>query len=552
MVKTKRFMRTLTAAIALMIAFCFTGGGCSKFGDGEKIDNTKTQLSVSNYDGGIGTQWVREAAARFEEKYAEHEFEEGKKGIQISFIERETKGATLDISAEEAHVIFQEDIPINQWKNYFEDISDIVTETLSAYGESESIEDKLNENTRTVLGFGEDGKYYILPHYQGFNGIQYDVTYFDDNELYFAKNGGWTNLAGERAAGPDGTPGNADDGLPSTHEEFVELMKRIVFKGGAPLLWTGGFGDSYFNKLIEAFADAYVGKENAELFYTFDSNGREVEVITGFNGNTPVTDRVVINEKNGYYVYQMAGRYYALQMAQTVIGGDGYTHRATSGSVTNGGAQELFVFGVDEPSTIPGYKPSAMLVEGNYWYNEAAAYLEEHDKTYDPRTYAYMPLPTKVNGTVAAGTKHTMRDSLMSYGFVKKGIENENVKQAAKMFLQFCYTDAELEAFTVKTGMTRNIDYDVDTSKLNSYAKSVWDYRKDADITELHDLHDIYISNETAFGQFSWSANVNGSTVRYPRPALIAGTSAKDYFTGMWVSADNWETNYRQYFSVGD
>ncbi len=27
MVKTKRFMRTLTAAIALMIAFCFTGGG---------------------------------------------------------------------------------------------------------------------------------------------------------------------------------------------------------------------------------------------------------------------------------------------------------------------------------------------------------------------------------------------------------------------------------------------------------------------------------------------------------------------------------------------
>lgn len=336
MMKNKRLLRVAITALAAVLAFCATG--CSKFGDGFEIDNTKTQITVSNYDGGIGTQWVREAASRFEKKYADHQFEEGKKGVQISFIEQETKGVSLQIAAESAHVIFQEDVPIYQWKNYFEDISDIVTETLSAYGESKSIADKLNANTSTVLGFGESGKYYMLPHYQGFNGIQYDVTYFDDNELYFAKDGGWTNLAGQRSAGPDGTGGNDDDGLPSTHEEFVLLMDRIVSKGGAPLLWTGGFGDSYFNKLVEAFSDAYVGKENAELFYTFDSKGREVEVVTGFDGDTPIIEKVAINEKNGYYVYQMAGRYYALKMAETVLGEANYTHRATTESVTNGGA----------------------------------------------------------------------------------------------------------------------------------------------------------------------------------------------------------------------
>lgn len=542
--------------LMLTLAFAMPATGCSKFQEGEKIDETKTQITVSNYDGGIGSEWLQTAKARFEAKYADYEFEpgSGKKGVQVSVLPEETKGQGLQINAVSAHVVFQENVPTNQWKNYFEDISDVVTEKLTAYGEQKSIADKLTDGAKTVLGFGEDGKYYLLPHYEGFNGLQYDVTYFDLNEMYIAKNGGWTNLAGDRAAGPDGVAGNSDDGLPATHKEFIKLMDRIAQNDGAPLLWTGGFGDSYFNKLVEAFADAYLGKDNIELFYTFDSQGRKVEVITGFKGDgEPIIDNVEITEKTGYYVYQMAGRYYALQMAEKVLDNSAYAHRATTEtSVSHLGAQEIFVFGKDELNSAPGYKPAAMLVEGNYWMNEAKDYIEEHDEVYDERTYAWMPLPTVLDGAVPQGTKHTMRDSLSAYGFVKKGIADENIKKAAKMFLQFCYTDESLAAFTVETGMTRNLEYDVDTSKLSTYAQSIWQYREEADRAEHHDLHNIYIANESAFDQFSWSSSVDGVTVRYPRASLVAGTSAQDYFTGMWVTPTNWDTNNRQWYTKVD
>lgn len=568
--KKRLFAGVLTAFV--LTSFCLTGAGCSQFGDGTTVDSTKTQITVSNYDGGIGTDWLYAAAARFEELYADYSFEDDKTGVQVSIVEEETKGSAFQINASGSHVIFMEEVPINSWSDYFEDITAIVTETLPSqyFSDGESIEDKLGEEAKSMLGLGEDDKYYLLPHYEAFRGVQYDVTYFNDNNLFISATGGWTNLEGDLSDGPDGKTGvidgvdySLDDGLPASFEEFVELMDRIASAniGGAPLLWAGANANSYFNMLVDAFANAYMGKEDIELIYTFDSEGRNVEVITEFDSDgDPIVEEQPITESTGYLVYQMAGRYYALQMAKTILSNTStYAHAASLElSTTNTAAQDIFILDKDEGASFPGYKDAAMLIEGNYWANEAKNTIESHDATYGERQFSWMPLPTILTGDaddVPDDATQTMRDTLYSYGFVKAGITNEGVKNAAKKFLQFCYSDSELRAFTVETGMTRNLDYDLSDEEfesLNSYAQSVWQYREQSEIAQIRDMSNIYLANENSLTAYIWSSTLDTGTVQYPYNSMISGISARDYFEGMWVSATDWENNNRQYYTDGD
>ena len=46
----------------------------------EKVDKGKTQLYVSNYDGGFGSQWLMDLKKEFEATNANVSFESGKMG----------------------------------------------------------------------------------------------------------------------------------------------------------------------------------------------------------------------------------------------------------------------------------------------------------------------------------------------------------------------------------------------------------------------------------------------------------------------------------------
>ena len=63
----------------------------------DKIDETKTQLRISNYQGGFGRVWLDNAAARFEEKYKNESFEPGKTGVEIHITSsiNDTAGSTF-------------------------------------------------------------------------------------------------------------------------------------------------------------------------------------------------------------------------------------------------------------------------------------------------------------------------------------------------------------------------------------------------------------------------------------------------------------------------
>ena len=57
------------------------GGGGT--GITEEVDYSRTQLYVSNFNGGYGDEWLYKLKTRFEEFYKETIFEEGKKGVQV-------------------------------------------------------------------------------------------------------------------------------------------------------------------------------------------------------------------------------------------------------------------------------------------------------------------------------------------------------------------------------------------------------------------------------------------------------------------------------------
>ena len=69
----------LTFGVSVLVGCGPMGPG----GGGTSVDKTKTQLTVANYDGGVGREWFRVVKANFEQKYAETSFETGKMGVQI-------------------------------------------------------------------------------------------------------------------------------------------------------------------------------------------------------------------------------------------------------------------------------------------------------------------------------------------------------------------------------------------------------------------------------------------------------------------------------------
>ncbi len=71
------------AALLTSMAVCGAAAGCSPRKEQEQINTDKTQLYVGTFDGGFGDDWLYGVKARFEEKYKDVSFEEGKKGVQV-------------------------------------------------------------------------------------------------------------------------------------------------------------------------------------------------------------------------------------------------------------------------------------------------------------------------------------------------------------------------------------------------------------------------------------------------------------------------------------
>ena len=568
MKKSIRLLALALCASSVAVSMASCGAISRPTGEDDPEDPTKTTVKVYNFDGGIGTDWLRAAEKAFEAKYANQSFEEGKTGVNIRVFPG--KASQQTVATQPYDVFFTESVFYNDLvvEDLVLDISDIVKAPLSninGCNETGTIEDKLFDEQKEALT-ALDGNYYVLPHYECYSGISYDRDLFNQKSFFIKEGTGttqFTNLNGNLSVGPDGIRGSYDDGLPSSYEEFYNLMKRMVQLNVEPFIYTGKF-PSYTNHLLSGAWAAYTGKDAWMLNVNFDSNymvedgGEPVKskIITKFKDGEPVIEETLITPETGYKLSQEAGKYYALSFFQTIMSKAENLSTKISGVSSHLDAQSDYLF-----SALDG-EPIAMIIEGSYWYNEAkdalAATANAYPETGVNRNFSFMPLPRQVSGQVTEGngTKNTLFDALSAYGFISSSVKGDKaVETVAKLFLQYCYTDEALLAFTESTSIFKGVKYEVDPDVfkgMSKYAENMYNIRSNSDI--IHPISDskIFVNAQTKFyynvDTTCWESKISGTPYSYPQVAFSKGQKAVDYFKGMAMSENAWKSSYSDYF----
>lgn len=314
----KKLIAAITAIFCLTSAFV----GCGKTDDGgnDNVDATKTQLYVYVFSRGYGTEYLYKLKNRYEALHENDVYEEGKKGVQIMINASDDNSATKyaeNIKNQKDEVFFAEDSYYRLLANAgaLLDLTDAVT-TRSEY-DGKTVAGKFNSQQDDYLKV--NGKYYGVPHYQGEYGFVYDADLFERKGYYFKD--GYTVADGfvankydsaqygeyysdemfvsagdkttKRTAGPDCVEGTADDGLPTTYDEFFFLLEHIAANGDIPVSWAGSYYDGYLNLLTHSLATDYEGIDDMSLNYTF--NGADSEMIkldaNGKSLKTPTAKR---------------------------------------------------------------------------------------------------------------------------------------------------------------------------------------------------------------------------------------------------------------------
>lgn len=553
--------------MALLVAFSATACGGSSSSSGAKVP-----IKIVNYGGGIGSVWLDEAIARFEEQVKDKTYGE-MKGADIDYVA--TMTMDLDsISTSANHIYFTQgtsNIRTMIQNGYLMDISDVVTETGA---DGKTVLSKIDDSYEVMLK-GPQDKYYALPHYEFYSGLSYDIELFEEMGYYFAaptetdvmtfnsaKGFGSAKFVASadavKSCGPNGISGDYDDGLPSSVQELLILCERMKGEIDAPILYTGG-NEAYSNMLASSLWTALGGYEEMRAYHDYSGT---VTVVDGyeesnlFNSSVPApkTKSVELTEATGYYVTQQAARYYTLAFLEIAFK-EGYIERGST-TYDNVTAQQDFIAnGVGANDTV------GMLIEGNYWINEADDY-ELFDKYYaaiknakDYRKIGWLPLPAQWSGSVTEGngSTPTMVDVSASYAFVNNRFSgNQAVVDVCKDFLKFLYTDSELSRFTGVTGVAKAaLNYSLDSAdqaKLDEFESSVWAMKKTGNV--------VYATASNATFQGSYNTLRLSGNSPLLRPifdrqyetslaAIRVGKTAKEIFEKTALDATDWSEYYK-------
>ena len=572
-------MRKITKAMNCLLAVVIGLGATAFVGCGEPKDNPnnvvinkdKTQLYVNHYYGGVGDKWLDEAIKEFEEQNADYKGVNGKVGVQVVKNNQKKDGEELfsELGNTSDEVFFTDKSKLYDMmiSGYVLDISSVVTEVNS---DGKTIESKLTEQQKEY--YKHDGKYYALPHYESFGGITYNVNVFNEYELFFAKGGcpseysaytqannddkasgsftkyKYTNKEGALSAGPDGKYGTYDDGLPATYAEFFELCNHMK-SDVTPLIWSGQFGKAYVGYLLSSL---YADYEGDEVKLAYDFNGTATHLVKSINGNDVQFESATeINNENGYLTFKSAGYYYALKFMDGILSDTDYlSSNSNSGAHTHTQAQTDFILSEFDTRFNKDGKPIAMLVEGSYWENEARDYgvfdrLSKYGKSESDCNYAYLPVPKIDEAHI--GTGYTIGEGLGNIAFISSKTAPEKV-DIAKKFLQFCYTDANLQKFTKITSVKRALKYDItDMTGLTTFAKSTVELKadKNTNIVYFVSSNPMTLQNQSYFA-YRWST----ATCDYILDDLKSGSDAKKAFEDIQAkrSEEKWNLQFSKYF----
>lgn len=536
MMKLKK-VSSLAMVLAMLMSAAACGGTTAPPGEstGGEDASGKTILKVGTYDGGVGTAWLDDAAKAFEEKYAGVSFNAGEMGVKVDVVgTKGYNGATLLDGTLDRDVYFTENVSyfdhVN--KGNFANITDIVTETLTEYNETKSIEEKLDKLQQDYLK-AKDGQYYAIPFYDGIYGMIYDRDMFNNNKWFFDADGDiGVNESGNLSAGPDGNMETTyDNGLPATYEQFEELLSTIRGKTITPFSYSG-FASDYVKRMLMNLWSDYEGYDQMRLNYTFDGTAN---IVTSIDGETVTTEATPIDATNGYLLQKQAGKYYALQFMDEILLGN--SANIPKNGVSHTDAQKNYIVG-DLAKGEGGAKIYAMHIDGIWWESEATASFANYETIYgkgkQDRRFAFMPIPKVSDDKAGKQTLISLNDS---YAFINKNASN---MELAKAFLQFVHTDAQMSAFTAKTSTTRSLKYEIssaDETKMSYFGKSIIEMKKNSDIVYPLSSVEKVINNPSYFSTdaWGWSSLVGGNPYKDPFMNLleVSGLTAESYFKGL-------------------
>lgn len=490
--------------------FCSVALTSCRIGGKTDEDTTKTSISFCTFQGTGGTQWITNALERFAKLKANESYETGKVGISYK-VTQKGEVANGNKILEEGYDIYCDENRSKIFENaqgeFVLDVSSVVNK----------IENKIDEDCLKRMK-GPDGKYYALPHYEWFNGVTYDADYLDSKKLYFAapdeqnseeattSSRKFYNYPSEsfkfiaaksakKSVGPDGVYGTSDDGLPSSIQELCIFCEQVKSVGGKPFL-NAGSASVYSFYLTHALWSSLAGvnkMKNVFCNYTDAS----VDVVTGYSATeelfyegsgipAPITQTIPsLNDTNGFNMYSMVERYYSLAFMELMLKESWYSEKDMAASNQSAfDAQDKFI---NRPDDGQAY---AILLDASYWYHEAKdnGCMESLES---PRNVTFMPLPTQFDGTASVktaenATKQTLIDTGSTYIYASAACkDNEGKKRAVLEFLEFLYTDDELNNFSKLTGLTCPIDYGFDTSSMDPYYKNLESLKRSANILHV-------------------------------------------------------------------
>ena len=571
----------------LMCALLCIGTCSSLVACGGDEDSNLTVIEYVIGDGGFGRGHADDLAEQFE-KWAEENnkvYAEGKTGVKVN-VRVEPVAYIEECESKSYHVVEVNaqgpSVANYATLGYAANVNDVVTENMDEFelrdGQSVTIEDKIPEYARGAYqgrpDANGDKEYYAVPGYSYAPGLTFDENafckygyffadveaedadkvYFDSallGERYYFLNG-TDNVTiepeGKKSPGPDQVYGTQDDGLPSNIMELAVLCEKIKSDDKFPFL-VSGKQDDYKHMFTQALYIQLMGYDQLYTWMNYD--GGPVEIVTGYTneplfpgyiactGNPvtqiykPTTAIVNLTEENGYYSSMAYARYIALAFTQLAFD-MGWFHDSTyNTNHTHKTAMHDFVFN--------GYKnttESLMLVEMNFWYNEAKldgtidefiAY-NNYDGHLGERKLTWMSLPTVVYEYTDDQLLEGKKTRQVLYGTNNKGFciagyvqNNPELFAACKDLLRFYATDYQMNRWTAEIGISKTLEYTIDENVL---ADLPWYFRKQGELintncdqmltyAENATFQKNYLDHVMGYGGDAFTTTING--VKYIR-----------------------------------
>lgn len=522
-------------ACALLCAIAVATVSCKK----KKGEDDANTLYVYSFTSGFGSEWLTEAIKDYKDAT----------GITVkpTTVKNDVHGADMKNRQEVVYFLEQQDYHGLVSNNYVADITAAIT-GVNPY-DSKTLESKMFDDQKSY--FKRNGSYYAYPHYFTSFGIVYDVEMFDTKGFYFKDGYSATaSLAAKfissgdtKTAGPDGVKGNADDGLPTTYEEFLWLCEYISSKSLKPVLWAGETATrkSYLTHLINAIATDYEGREQMRLNFTFSGTAKNLGTVQAgqfvFDSkDTPITTA------NGYELARQAGKYYAMDfysdLYEIVKRDADSANTLFNSSYSHNKAQEDFL----------ANETYAMLFDGSWWQTEATSVFNEMgavDSAYSKqeRKLGWLPLPKHSS---KVGEKQTMYDVMYPLCFVKNIDVNSWEYKTAIDFIQFINSDAQIAKFNKITNCPKSLKYDLTSAQigeLSYFGKSLYSAYKSADVVFPFANNTVFNNNQLKLQEIDKTGT--GSPL-YKSAAgnvfvesLENGVKLDVYFNGMYTYFQN-------------